>query len=337
MARDKRIRIGDVAKACGLSRSTVDRVLNRRPGVKPATVDRVQKAIEALGYSQSALDAHNQIKTGRVQVLLSEGPNPFFSELKSGFDRVAEVERARGLGVDFQSFDPYHPETVAAALDAVPSDAEAVITVGVDSPSVAAAIDRLVARGLRVVTAVSDVTSSRRHAYIGQDNFAAGRTAGTLMTQILPEGPGTLAVLIGHLEFRHLLDRQSGFQQAIGLTRPELSVIATRPYGTDPDIGRAVVEEVVRGSPDLKGIYLAGGGQPTIIKPLRDLKDPAIKLIGHEVTPCSRDGLADGFFTMIIAHNVFELARKAFDAALDVRPDPANACSISVFVRDNLL
>ncbi len=44
------VSIVDVARAAGVSNKTVSRVVNDEPSVKPATKDKVMKAIEALGY-----------------------------------------------------------------------------------------------------------------------------------------------------------------------------------------------------------------------------------------------------------------------------------------------
>ncbi|WP_260483918.1 LacI family DNA-binding transcriptional regulator [Sphingomicrobium flavum] len=44
------ITIEDVAKAAGVSRQTVSRVINRKPGVKPAVRERIEEAIAVLGY-----------------------------------------------------------------------------------------------------------------------------------------------------------------------------------------------------------------------------------------------------------------------------------------------
>ncbi|MEO1490032.1 MAG: LacI family DNA-binding transcriptional regulator, partial [Pseudomonadota bacterium] len=44
------ITIEDVAKAAGVSRQTVSRVINRRPNVKQEVRDRVELAINTLGY-----------------------------------------------------------------------------------------------------------------------------------------------------------------------------------------------------------------------------------------------------------------------------------------------
>lgn len=44
------ITIEDVAEAAGVSRQTVSRVINQRPGVKPVVKERIEKAIADLGY-----------------------------------------------------------------------------------------------------------------------------------------------------------------------------------------------------------------------------------------------------------------------------------------------
>ena len=50
MGRRSAITIEHVAKAAGVSRQTVSRVINRGPNVKPAVRERVEAAVEELGY-----------------------------------------------------------------------------------------------------------------------------------------------------------------------------------------------------------------------------------------------------------------------------------------------
>ena len=52
-----------------------------------------------------------------------------------------------------------------------------------DHPLVAEAVDELAGAGIPVVTFVTDVPFSRRVAYVGVDNRAAGATAAYLVTQ----------------------------------------------------------------------------------------------------------------------------------------------------------
>ncbi|HHY50059.1 MAG TPA: LacI family transcriptional regulator, partial [Alphaproteobacteria bacterium] len=46
----RRATVHDVAREAGVSLATVDRVLNGRPGVRPATADKVEEAIRALDF-----------------------------------------------------------------------------------------------------------------------------------------------------------------------------------------------------------------------------------------------------------------------------------------------
>jgi len=55
MNANKRLTIKQVAKAAGVSTQTVSRVINDRPDVAPETRERIQIAINELGYQPSAL------------------------------------------------------------------------------------------------------------------------------------------------------------------------------------------------------------------------------------------------------------------------------------------
>ena len=47
--------IRDVAKACGVSYQTVSNTLNSQAAVRPATRERVMRAVQEVGYHPSAL------------------------------------------------------------------------------------------------------------------------------------------------------------------------------------------------------------------------------------------------------------------------------------------
>ncbi len=51
MTQGKRITIAEVAEKAGVSKQTVSRVINERPDVAPATREKIQSIMRALGYS----------------------------------------------------------------------------------------------------------------------------------------------------------------------------------------------------------------------------------------------------------------------------------------------
>ena len=222
------------------------------------------------------------------------------------------------------------------ALQNVSIETEAVITVGVDHPDVNAAIDALVDKGITVVTAVSDSPQSKRHLYVGQDNFQAGRTAGQVMAAMIPPGPGDVYTFIGHLQFRHLLDRRAGFEQALGLSRPDLHVHSSRPYGNREDVAIKIMREIKETTPNLRGIYLSGAGQPWIFNALIACKPPDAVAIAHELTPYSRLALQQNTLSALVGHNLNDVADKALKLATNPNPNLDPACAINVYFPANL-
>ncbi|GAA2512120.1 LacI family DNA-binding transcriptional regulator [Streptomyces gobitricini] len=89
--------IKDVAQRAGVSVGTVSNVINRPETVARATRERVQAAIELLGYVRS--ESARQLRAGRsriIALLVLDMANPFFVDLATGAERAA---REAGLGV----------------------------------------------------------------------------------------------------------------------------------------------------------------------------------------------------------------------------------------------
>jgi LacI family transcriptional regulator len=82
--------IRDVARLAGVSSMTVSRVINGSERVSPATRQRVEEAIDELGYVPSRL-ARGLIrqKTGTLALIVPDVANPFFTLVVRGAEEVA--------------------------------------------------------------------------------------------------------------------------------------------------------------------------------------------------------------------------------------------------------
>ncbi|NPV54180.1 MAG: LacI family DNA-binding transcriptional regulator [Firmicutes bacterium] len=91
------ITINDVAKAAGVSKSTVSRVVNNIPVVDMDTKRRVLEVIKELGYSPNDIARGLATKrTGTIGLIINDITNPFFPELARG---VEDVMRAYNRNV----------------------------------------------------------------------------------------------------------------------------------------------------------------------------------------------------------------------------------------------
>ena len=84
------VTIKDIASKCGVSITTVSRVLNNSPkGVSKKTVERVRKVIDELGYRPNTLARSMITKvTHTIGLVIPDVRNPFFSELVRGVEDV---------------------------------------------------------------------------------------------------------------------------------------------------------------------------------------------------------------------------------------------------------
>lgn len=98
MASSGRPTVRDIARHAGVSVATVSRVTRDDPKVAPATRERVQQSIDALGYTPSALGlslAYQRHHT--LGIVLPGLGGPYFAELVQGVESVAV---AAGIAVN---------------------------------------------------------------------------------------------------------------------------------------------------------------------------------------------------------------------------------------------
>jgi LacI family transcriptional regulator len=334
----RKIKVTDVAKRAGVSPSTVDRVLNARAGVRPDTVRLVEEAMAELGYATNALAARMLTPTLSVDVVLPRGTNPFFKALHDEFLLQAERLDELGTRLRIAETDVFDTASLTGFLRSYEAEPDrALIVVAQEAPEVRQAIDDLAAKGLVIITLISDSTRSARRTFVGIDNFAAGRTAGALMARFLGARSGDVGVLVGHLGLRDHLDRRSGFEQAMAELRPDCDVALIGASRDDDSQSEELVRASLEKRAGMVGIYNAGAANAGVFKSLAT-KTLRPVVIAHELTPENRHGLIDGLCDALIVQDVAEAARRAVEAAISLRlPKGAESpMTIGILIKENL-
>jgi LacI family transcriptional regulator len=335
--------LAQVAREAGLSLATVDRALNGRGGVHAKSKARVAAAVERLGYRRDPFAAGlARGATLRFIVIMPDGSNSFMAQLRAQFLSLRPWLSDRRAVLELRGTDVFSPDKLAAALDAIPEDCAGVAVVALDHPRVRAAIDDLAARGVPVVTVVSDAPASRRVRFVGIDNTAAGRTAATLLGRFAGKRRGTVGVIVGTLGLRDHAERFFGFTQILGAEHPHLAIAAPREGRDESTRTRIVTAEIVAATPDLVGIYCTGAGNRGIAAGLQaGPRKPRLLFIGHELTPHTRKFLLDGTMDAVINQDAGHEARSAARILLaTATQEPILAdqerIRIDIFLRDNL-
>ena len=146
---------------------------------------------------------------------------------------------------------------------------DGVILKAPHSPPVVEAVDGLAATGIPVVTFVTDLPFSRRVAYVGVDNRAAGATAAYLVTHWSGAAPGGVLVTLSSATFRGEEERGVGFRATPRELSPTRSVVeVTDTDGLDSSMLRAV-GEALQADPSLDAVYSIGGGNTATLAAFR--------------------------------------------------------------------
>jgi LacI family transcriptional regulator len=264
------------------------------------------------------------------------------SNLTEQVQRTADWLAGQRGFIDILHVDVFDPDVLAGALETLSPAYHGVAVIALDHPRVRAAIDELDARGVAVVTLVSDAPSSRRLHYVGIDNPAAGRTAATLMGRFLAGRDGTVAVIAGSLSLRDHAERQFGFHQILSSEYPSLRTLPVIEGRDDSERTRQLTAALLARHADLRGIYCCGAGNRGIADAIEASgRARDVVWITHELTQHTRRFLVRGTLDAIINQDPGHEARSAARVLLahcsgePISPDQERI-RIDICLRDNL-
>jgi LacI family transcriptional regulator len=333
----------DIAREAGVSLATVDRVLNARPGVRAKTVSAVNDAITRLGYVRDIAAANlARGRSYRMAVVLPDSDSQFVQTLTRALSDAAAQAAAARTDTHVLRFPPEDMHALAQMLAALPGDTDGVALMAPETPVVRDAVRALRLRGIPVVTMVSDLPATDRDHFVGIDSRAAGRTAAVLMGRFLGPSAAQVLVLAPSMLLRDAIERRRGFDEVMQSQFPQVEVLQTLETHGRADTLAQVVAEARRHAAALRGIYLLGSGHRALQAAIvaQGLRG-RLTVVGHELTPFTRDSLLAGDMAAVVTQNLGHLARSALRvlrAKADRVPLDAGqeALRIEIVIRENL-
>ena len=300
--------IREIARQAGLSEATVDRVLNRRGEVRQSTVQEVHRAIADLHRQRSQVRL-----TGRTFFLdlVVDAPDRFSAAVRAALESQLPLVRPATFRARFHLADAPPVPELAATLDGIARrGSQGVVLKAPDSPLVVAAVERLAEAGIPVVTLVTDLPTSRRVAYVGLDNRAAGATAAYLLDQWLPDDAAVL-VTRGTGTFRGEDEREMGFRAATRALRPGRRQVDLVDATGEDDVLRGLVRDALAADPDIAGVYsmYAAGGNAATVAAFADAARTCRAFVAHDLDAENLALLQEGRLSAVLHH----------DLALDLR------------------
>ncbi len=314
----------DVARAAGVGVATVDRVINRRAPVRPATAQRVLEAAEAVGFRRAGLIRHRVDETLRpvtLGVVLQSAQSPFYRGLAEALRQAAAGLAAPGARMVIAHLDDLTPRHVAARITELGASCDAVAVVAADHPQITQAVDGLGAQGVPVFALVSDLSAPTLAGHVGVDNRKVGHMAAWTLSRLCR--PGKLGLILGSHRYQCQEQCEVSFRAWLRESAPGFQVLEPLVSLEDAGLARATTEELLHLHPDLRGVYVAGGGVEGVIEALREAARPDLVVIAHDLTEVTRAALLDGSVTLLLSHPCDWMAQRLCEAMTAAVRTPA--------------
>ncbi|MFW0784127.1 LacI family DNA-binding transcriptional regulator [Gordonia sp. CPCC 206044] len=294
--------IREIARQAGVSEATVDRVLHRRPGVRGGTVLQVEQAIADLDRQ------HTQLRlSGRrfmIDVVM-ETPRQFSGLVREALELELPGLRPAVIRARYHLRETWGTDELIAELDQLARHgSHGVVLKAPDTPEVAAAIGRLTAVRIPVITLVTDVPMSTRIAYVGMDNRAAGATAGYLMCQWLRHVSADVLVMTSSTMFRGEEEREMGFRTAMRTYDPARCLVEVSESDGLDETCAALTTQALSENRDIAAVYSIGGGNRGIVAAFADADRTCEAFIGHDLGDANRTLLRSGHLTAVLHHDL---------------------------------
>lgn len=304
------ITIADVAKRAGVSKMTVSRVINDSGYISKETRERVEHAIQELGYIPNALARSLRFKQTRtIGLIVTDITNPFFTTLARGVEDTASEQ---DFSVIFCNTDESLDEEARYVNVLMQKQIDGLLLVPAGGSL--ESIDFL--RGHKLPFVLLDRRIPNIKADVVYSNHEQG--AYELTQHLIELGHERIALLSGPAEVTSASDRVAGYRRA--LTEAGMGQHVTPVYYSPftREGGYEAARQALAATPQPTALFAANNF--IAVGALRALRDAGLKIV-DDISIVTFDDLAESFivepFMTMIKQPAYDIGQQATSLLLD--------------------
>lgn len=314
------VTIKQIAELANVSRGTVDKVLNNRPGVKEETKLKILQIAKELHYQPNFLGkALVQSKEPtKLGIILTPDYNPYIQDMLKGIRQAKEEFAPFNLEITIKMLTTLEPAELVNLLTDMSMDGyDGIAVFPIDDTQVKNKINQLSDQGVIIVTFNSKIEGIKQLCFLGQDHTKGGATAAGLLGRLLPDG-GDIGVIISSYHLSCHQCRLNGFQDKLAQKFPDLRIVEIQENQDHKEDAFKITLEYCNKYPNLKGLYITGGGVSGVGNALEIAgKSGKLKVVCHDLVPDTipllQNGVVDFALDQNAKHQGHELVKILFD------------------------
>ncbi|MDE0303513.1 MAG: sugar ABC transporter substrate-binding protein [Albidovulum sp.] len=239
--------------------------------------------------------------------------NPFWAAVERG-----ATEKAAELGVDVVVLSPPTesdvPAQIAQVEDQLAKGVDGIVIAPTDPNALAPVIEEAIADGASVVF-IDTKGANEGVTYIGTDNQMGASLAANHICENVEAG-ADVAILQGIITQSTGKARADGSRE--GLSACGLNIVAEQTGEWDRAKGLAVMENIITGNPNLKGVFASNDNMGLgAIEALKnaDMLDQVF-LVGFDANPDAAESVLAGEMSATVAQNPYNMGAFGIESVM---------------------
>lgn len=340
------VTIKKIAEIAGVSRGTVDRVLNNRPGVNAETYHRVKEIADKLGYEpnmagQMLAARKKKIKLGFV--VCDTPVDLFFADVCCAARKKAEELKTFGVTVHFYLMKELSDQFIAPLLkEAENDDLDGIALVPLHMESIRQFVKKMNEKNVPMVFFNLDMEEARRLSYVGCDYHDSGKVAAGLVALVTRE-KGKIALATSFDEKSpSFLQRLDGFIEELDEGYPQIDIVNRDSNIVFQKGEYANILDAVKNNADLDAMYIINPGDYSICEEVEKLdKENRIKIITNDVVNKQKPFMDKGVIAATIGQQPEKQGALPLQILYDyiglgIEPEEQYLTELSIHIRQNI-
>lgn len=344
----QKIRIKDIAQTAGVSGGTVDRVLHNRGHVSPDALERVEKALEKLGYKPNIHVSAISLKKKKYRIVITTpqfAAGDYWSAIHGGVARAAG--EFGGIDIECRSFpyDQYDLYSCRGTFERIAGEpCDAVIIGPTFRDETAALTARLEENGTPYVFVDSMVEGTNPLAFFSTCHYNCGRLVAKLITAICPPESGYAlfqAVRTGHESANTTILRKKGFMDYMRQEGLAGKVVSLPFSVVEPDENDRLIGGFFGEHPEVEGAVVLSSRGSVISEYLAAHRVKGVKTVCIDLTDANARALRSGRLEFVVAQRPGQQGSLAVKALMQflVYGQPSrveNYLPLDILARENV-
>lgn len=310
--------IKEIAALAGVSRGTVDRVLNHRGIVNAETEKKVLEIARLLHYepNKAGIALAAQKKKFKIGVLLFGADNPFFDQVMNGLRQKSEELSIYGCSI-IEKRIPFDLTKQLGTIDSLVTEGiHGLILSPYNDKKVQDKIDYLWEKGIPCVTVNTDIPASKRIAYVGSDYYKCGQTAAGLL-RLMTDGRIKAGIITGSHNILCHKERIAGFLD-FNHRFNDVQIVDIIENDDDDYKSYQLVAAMLEQHPDLSALYFTAAGVYGGCRAILNASlQSAPKVITFDAVPSTQEMLNRGVISATICQQPDEQGARSFALLVD--------------------